>query len=377
MLKTYPTTVPQLQIRALAAAFGAPSSLAAAFGRTPFVQADPIRAPARAQDLILRQRVQGYAVGDLDRAYHRLGLEEFYLHAYGFGTAGLRALLHPRHDQESPDGRHRPTGLAADVLAFVGDRTATHPRDLAAAFGRETARNAWGGLSKATTRALDALLHHGLLRVVSREGGIRVYGPIPQVDQELAPAERLSRLALVTADLLAPVQAATLSAIMSRLARSLFGPGWTALAGDAVRLSDTLVALESDGVRYVVRDAAGVPALSGRRRVRFLAPFDPLVWDRRRFEHLWGWPYRFEAYVPPDRRRLGYYAMPLSWGDHVIGWVNCTRAGGVLDLRAGYVANQDRGPSFAKAFDDEAARLAIFLRPTSQAQPLVDQAAGP
>jgi uncharacterized protein YcaQ len=33
--------------------------------------------------------------------------------------------------------------------------------------------------------------------------------------------------------------------------------------------------------------------------VRLLAPFDPIVFDRRRFEIFWGWPYRFEAYVPP------------------------------------------------------------------------------
>ncbi|MCP6188287.1 winged helix DNA-binding domain-containing protein, partial [Klebsiella pneumoniae] len=33
-------------------------------------------------------------------------------------------------------------------------------------------------------------------------------------------------------------------------------------------------------------------------QVRLLAPFDPVVWDRRRFELLWGWAYRFEAYTP-------------------------------------------------------------------------------
>ncbi len=58
------------------------------------------------------------------------------------------------------------------------------------------------------------------------------------------------------------------------------------------------------------------------RRVRFLAPFDPVVWDRRRFEHLWGWPYRFEAYTPSAKRIRGYYAMPLLWCDRVIGWAN-------------------------------------------------------
>ena len=56
--------------------------------------------------------------------------------------------------------------------------------------------------------------------------------------------------------------------------------------------------------------------------VRLLAPFDPVVWDRRRFELFWGWAYRFEAYTPPAQRRLGYYALPLLWRDRVIGWAN-------------------------------------------------------
>ena len=61
--------------------------------------------------------------------------------------------------------------------------------------------------------------------------------------------------------------------------------------------------------------------------VRLLAPFDPVVWDRRRFELLWGWAYRFEAYTPAPQRQLGYYALPLLWRDQVIGWGNLSVAG--------------------------------------------------
>ena len=56
--------------------------------------------------------------------------------------------------------------------------------------------------------------------------------------------------------------------------------------------------------------------------VRLLAPFDPVVWDRRRFELLWGWAYRFEAYTPVSQRKLGYLALPLLWRDRVVGWGN-------------------------------------------------------
>src|SRR6187402_1521286 len=62
--------------------------------------------------------------------------------------------------------------------------------------------------------------------------------------------------------------------------------------------------------------------------VYLLAPFDPVVWDRRRFEQLWGWAYRFEAYTPVGKRKLGYYALPLLWRDRVIGWGNLSMQNG-------------------------------------------------
>ena len=53
-----------------------PTSLPKALNRLGFVQADPLRAPARAQDLTLRHRVTGYCVGDLELRYPKLPIEE-------------------------------------------------------------------------------------------------------------------------------------------------------------------------------------------------------------------------------------------------------------------------------------------------------------
>jgi uncharacterized protein YcaQ len=96
--------------------------------------------------------------------------------------------------------------------------------------------------------------------------------------------------------------------------------------------------------------------------VRLLAPFDPVVWDRRRFELLWNWAYRFEAYTPVPKRRWGYYALPLLWRDKVIGWANASVAGGALTLDVGYVAGRPpRDRPFRQALADERARLCAFL----------------
>jgi uncharacterized protein YcaQ len=92
--------------------------------------------------------------------------------------------------------------------------------------------------------------------------------------------------------------------------------------------------------------------------VRLLAPFDPLVWDRRRFELLWGWAYRFEAYTPVKQRVRGYYALPLLWRDEVIGWATVDEAG----PRFGYVSGAaPKERAFARELEAEIARLHLFL----------------
>ena len=96
----------------------APTSLAAAIDALGFVQLDPIRAPARAADLILRQRVAGYRAGDLDRAYPEMPLAEDYVHVYGVMPARTQHLLHPR-----ASGRMaRRARASADGCAHPGPR---------------------------------------------------------------------------------------------------------------------------------------------------------------------------------------------------------------------------------------------------------------
>jgi uncharacterized protein len=95
--------------------------------------------------------------------------------------------------------------------------------------------------------------------------------------------------------------------------------------------------------------------------VRLLAPFDPVVHDRTRFELLWGWTYRFEAYSPAPKRKLGYYALPLLWRDRVIGWANLTMKNGALNSDLGYV-QQPNDRAFHREIEAELNRIRLFLR---------------
>jgi hypothetical protein len=356
-----PLTQARLRRMAIAASFRAPTTLGRAVAALGFVQADPIRAPARAQDLILRHRVTDYRAGDLQRRFASLRLEEDFLYAYGIMPQDTWRLLHPRHDPDSGNGRHTPSGLAANVLAFVRDRGVTHPRDLAERFGRERALNGWGSWSAATTRALQSLHYYGLLRVAHRQDGIRIYAPAPPHVEPLSPEERTRRVVLLVVRILAPLPERSLRPTCALLSRGV--PDLTDPA-EAVRTLLACGELECgdvDGERYIW--PSGLRAAEPPRAVRLLAPFDPLVWDRRRFGLLWDWDYRFEAYTPAADRRLGYYAMPLLWGEQVIGWANAAATNGTVQVVPGFTHAAPKGRDFRQAFDAEVARLTTFLQP--------------
>lgn len=350
----------RLRERALSHTLFAAPTLAAALARLPFVQADPIRAPARAQDLIMRQRVAGYRVGDLERAYPELDLEEGFLYAYGFLPRELWQMRHP------PD-RARLSVLEKKVLGRVEALGVVHPEALRGELGRRSAVNAWGGQSSRVKLALESLHRRGLVRIARREKGIRLYAPCPPPSELLTPAQVFERVAAAVTRVLAPVQERTLRSLLARLSRRV--RGIASPARELARLIEggTFERFELDDIAYIAPSGfAEASAEPVEPRVRILAPFDPLVWDRQRFEQLWGWSYRFEAYTPVAKRVRGYYAMPLCHGADVIGWANVAALGGEplqLDVELGFVRSRPRSRDFARELDAEIERLRQSLVP--------------
>jgi tetratricopeptide (TPR) repeat protein len=131
----------QLRRYAIARSLFKATSLPRAIARLGFVQADPMRAPARAQDLILAQRVKGYRAGELERRYPRLAIEEAFFFNYGFLPRQTLALLHPRGRRAAWDARMQ--ARAQEVLAFVRQHGPTHPRDVQAHFDHGRIKR-WG-----------------------------------------------------------------------------------------------------------------------------------------------------------------------------------------------------------------------------------------
>jgi uncharacterized protein YcaQ len=338
-----------------------PVSLQQAIDRLGFVQADPIRAPARAQDLTLRHRVRGYRAGQLERQYGSLDVEEDVLINYGFVSRRVHALMHPRDRCVLPAV---PRIRKHKVVGFVRERGEAHPRDVDAHFAHGTVTNYWGGSSNATTRMLEDLHYRGWLRVARRDRGIRVYAPreTRTSDDDLSPRERVEALVDVVVKKYAPLPSPSLSYVVGRLRYAV--PQWRGLLKAALaRARECLAHEHVAGVEWYWPLDEDLRDVETSDSVRLLAPFDPVVWDRRRFEMLWGWDYRFEAYTPASKRRFGYYALPMLWRDRVIGWANVSLDEAGLRAQFGYVAGTaPRNRLFTQQRDAEIERLREFLR---------------
>jgi len=343
----------------------APTTLARAITKLGFVQADPIRAPARAQDLTLRHRVKNYRAGDLEAKYAKLDVEEDFFINHGFVPRDIHHLMHPRvylGGQAALVKKH-----SASVLAFVRDYGVVHPREVDAHFAHGSMTNAWGGTSSVTTQLLDGMHYRGMLRIVGRDKGIRLYG-LPTVARPKRSAAEVDHAIDELLDVLlnkyAPIPAKSIGTLLGRLRWGV--PQWQAKLPAAIkRAKERMAQTTIDGVTWYWPAEAKI----GKAHhvldddVRLLAPFDPIVWDRRRFEMLWGWAYRFEAYTPVAKRKLGYYALPMLWRGNIIGWGNLSVKDDALVCEFGYVSGgAPKEREFRLALAVECENMQHFLR---------------
>lgn len=360
-------TLDHLRRYAVARSLFKPTTLKRAIDKLGFVQADPIRAPARAQDLTLRHRVAGYRAGDLERRYPKLALEEDFFVNYGYLPRAHHELMHPRTARTV--WTEARAAQAAAVLAFVRERGVVHPREVDAHFAHGKVTNWFGGSSNASTQLLDVMHYRGLLRVARREGGTRLYvarraaAPEPAAAGLPQAGERMDALVDLAVRKYAPLPAATLGQLVSLLRGG--APQWAGQRKEALARAKQRLAHARVGAVDWYWPAAERPAAARWRpdeQLRLLTPFDPIVWDRRRFEMFWNWAYRFEAYTPPRKRKLGYYALPLLWRERVIGWGNLAVRGGALHCSFGYCSGKaPREAAFRAGLDAELERMRVFL----------------
>jgi hypothetical protein len=257
--------------------------------------------------------------------------------------------------------QHRPE-LADSLLDEVRERGRCTSRELDDGLPR--VREDWGWNWSETKKALEYLFFCGELAVAGRNSAFeRVY----DLPERVLPRAVLEAPEPSVADAhIELVRRASVSHGVATVTdlRDYYrmGVADTRAAVDSLVESGELVPLRVEGWRqpaYLHRDAR-VP-----RRVdaaALLSPFDPVVWERRRTEDLFGFRYRIEIYVPEHMRVHGYYVLPFLLGDRLVARVDlkAERAAGTLVVRGAYA--EEHAPDVtAERLATELIRLAGWL----------------
>ncbi|MDP6986459.1 MAG: crosslink repair DNA glycosylase YcaQ family protein [Phycisphaerales bacterium] len=307
-----------------------------------FVQLDSIAAVERAHHLTLRSRLPSYKQQHLRELLERTrSVFEHWTHDASAIPTTWRHHWKHRFDRYAVSDRahpwwsknmgNHPDKVIRHVLARIRHEGPLRCRDF------EDDRSAQGGWWdwKPAKAALEYLWRSGRISVTGRSGFQKIYDLSSRVHPETprkssakqhlnwACSEALDRLGVATAaELAAFFRAVTVAAAR----------GWIQENIDLGTLVSIAV-LPIDGgkpVRSVARatiasdisECSAAPLLGAQSKMRLLCPFDPVIRDRKRLARLFGFEYRFEAFVPKSNRRYGYYVLPILQGDRLIGRVD-------------------------------------------------------
>jgi uncharacterized protein YcaQ len=336
------------------------------------LQIDSVNVLQRAHYMPLFSRMGPYDTDLLRRAAERKPrrIVEYWAHVAAFMPVELWP--HMRHrmrgfrerGHEWAAIRHRPE-LVDSVLAAVRERGPSTPRELDTEMGGlPRSKQHWGWNWSETKKTMEYLFASGGLAVAGRNQHFeRVY----DLPERVVPPEHLNAPE--------PTLEEASIALVRRAAVSL-GVGTEGCLRDYFRMHTDLVrpavrSLVESGELLPVRiEGWGRPAYLHRdaklpRKVdarALLSPFDPVVWERSRTEHLFGFHYRIEIYVPAPKRVYGYYVLPFLLGDRLVGRVDlkADRRNDVLLVQASH-AEPDAPEETAAELAAELAELAGWL----------------
>ncbi len=336
--------------------------------RLGFVQVDSINIIERAHHLTLASRLDGYRPALLARLLerHRSLFEQWTHDAAAIPTRWFEH-WQPRFERYAERIPAHPWWQARigpdpdKVIAHVLDRVTREGPLLSRDFEEENRErlSAWWGWGPQKA-ALEHLWRTGRLVVARRINFHKVYDLTERVLPEAAARPRpsaaehrawacstaLDRLGVATTGEIAafwasldPAEAAAWAE--EAAARGEIVPVQVGAVGDSGSSGASGAGGAGDDARP--RRAWAVPdwrerlerAAAPPPRLRLLSPFDPILRDRKRCLRLFGFDYRFEAFVPADKRVHGYYTLPILEGDRLVGRLDpkLDRATGTLHVR--------------------------------------------
>jgi uncharacterized protein len=311
---------------------GGPDAVLEVFRRLGSIQFDPLAVAGRNHDLVLHARVADYDPAWCVALFERREIFE----AFNKGLSFVPASEFPWFRGNVSRSPLQTLAENAEVAERVLDRIRAEGPLSALDFEAERGPTKdWFGMPTNAVRAvLEAHTLTGTLGLARRDGNRRYYDLL----ERLLPAD------LLACDV--PLREQLRHKLLSRYrAHGLLGvsagdtfghlgpakpdprrpdlPGRDAMREELVALGD-LVPVEVEGLRgkrFVVREEVELLEAppEPRQSVAFLPPFDALIWDRRLLGSLFGFDYVWELFLPPAKRRWGWYVLPITFGDRFVG----------------------------------------------------------
>jgi uncharacterized protein len=322
------------------------AALEAVVRRINYVQLDPISVVARSPLLVLWSRVGCFAPSVLEEClFAERTLFEFFTHGAAIvPTADLALYRWRMHRYPVHDRMRKWLADNAELGEAILTRLAAEGPLPAQAFEERAARS-WESSGwthgRNTEQMLAVLWRQGKVVVAGRAGGKRRWQLastwFPPGAGAEAVDEEVARRRLFARTLIASGVATARQVGDPAIARALVASGEVVpvaiesepglpLKGEWLMHSDQLANLER------------IEAGEWEGRSVLLSPFDNLNIDRGRAEALFGFEHRMEIYVPPPKRRWGYYVLPYLHGDRFAGRfdLRVDRKGGRLSVLAAY-----------------------------------------
>jgi uncharacterized protein len=298
------------------------------FDRLGSIQFDPISVAGRNHDLVLHARVAGYDPELCDRLYECGEIFEATNKALSFVLTGEYPWFRHVWGRKGPRFHADALSQNAAVAKQVLDRIRAEGPLSSADFERQNgATKDWFGMPENAVRSvLEAYTVTGVIGLARRDGNVRHYDLV----ERLLPADVLAH------DV--PEREQVRHKLLSRYrAHGLLGAGGA--GGTFARIADpperkalhqelvergALVPVEVEGIRgkrFVLPDE--LPLLEAPpdvpRSAAFIAPFDSILWDTALLANLFEFEYVWEGFFPAEKRRWGYYVLPIVFGDRFVG----------------------------------------------------------
>jgi uncharacterized protein len=304
------------------------------FRRLGSVQFDPIAVAGRNHDLVLHARVAGYRPAWTDELYDERRIFE----AVNKGLSLVLTSEFPWFRGNFALNSRRVLSENPEVAAQVVERIRAEGSLSVHDFERQSGTSVdWFGAPRNVVAAvLEALIVTGALGLARRDGNRRYYDLTkrlvpPDVLAHEVPLEEQMRhkmLSRYRAHGLLGIDGGG-SGIFSALGTAKPDPrfpgykGRTALREELVADGELLpVTVEGvRGKRFVLGDEVELLEAPPEPppAVAFVPPFDPVVWDRPFLGSLFDFEYVWELFFPPEKRRWGWYTLPILFGDRLVG----------------------------------------------------------